>query len=107
MYKRQDQNVPGTCDFSTAVEPTIAATSAVVVFPNPFQERLTVRIPGGTRVQRGVLSDMTGRTVALQNTGSAERPVFLVPQDLADGPYVLRLFTAAGPLHVSVVRNAR
>jgi len=50
---------------------------------------------------------MTGRTIALQNTGSPERPEFLVPRDLADGPYVLRLYTAAGPLHVSVVSKAR
>ena len=102
-----DQNIPGPCDLSIAGENPATSASAVVVFPNPFQERFTVRIPGGTRVQRGVLTDMTGRTIMLQNTASPERPEFQVPHDLADGPYVLRLFTEAGPLHVSVVRNAR
>jgi len=102
-----DQNIPGTCDFSTARENTPSRARTVVVFPNPFQDRFTVRIPGGTLVQRGALMEMTGRTIALQNTGSPERPEFLVPRDLADGPYVLRLYTAAGPLHVSVVSKAR
>lgn len=102
-----DQNIPGTCDFSTEGEHPVPSPSALVVFPNPFQDRFIVRLPGGTRVQRGVLTDMTGRTIALQNTGSPERPEFIVPQGLADGAYALRLSTATGPLHVSVVRNAR
>jgi hypothetical protein len=102
-----DQNIPGTCDLSTDV-PTAASTpNAVVVFPDPFQDHFTVRMPLGTRVQQAVLVDMTGRTIPLQNTGSQERPELIVPQELADGAYVLRLSTASGPLHVSVVRSAR
>ena len=102
-----DQNIPGTCDLSTDDERPLAAAADVVVFPDPFQDRFVVRMPVGTRVQQGALVDMTGRNIGLQNVGSSERPEFIVPHDLADGSYVLRLSTANGPLHVSVMRSGQ
>lgn len=102
-----DQNIPGTCGASTAaVRPGIQPTD-VLVFPNPFEDRFTVRLPTGASVQQAALVDMTGRSFSLLVSGVRERPEFFVPSSIAHGPYVLRILMSSGPLHVPVVRSPR
>ncbi len=101
-----DQNIPGTCDFSTPVSELNSPMEASA-FPLPFQDRIHVRLPKGINLLTSSLVDLAGRSMLLRNVATAERPELVALTAIADGAYILRLSTDHGPMNLRVVHGGR
>ena len=86
---------PGGTATSTATFNLVSATLAsqalpgLTVYPNPFQDRLTVSLPGFGSAQVA-LRDLTGRIVVPMAPLAADQQVYL-PATLAAGMYLLEV----------------
>jgi subtilisin-like proprotein convertase family protein len=101
-----DDNIPGHCADVGIVEQR--NTPAPIAFPNPFIDRIDVRLDGHKTITGCALLDALGSEMPVRwrSTGEGTRlsitPVGALPQGL----YVLRIRRGDGVVNLPVVRSA-
>ncbi len=100
-----DDHIPGHC--SDVGIGTAGAAAAPVVYPNPFTDRIEVRLGGRSAISGCILIDALGAETSVPWHFSApeQRLVITPPSALPCGMYLLRIGTGDAWLNVPVVRG--
>lgn len=88
-YRIRQVDLDGGFEYSNIVELTVPGFDAVI-FPNPFDNQITIRIPGGAEAVSLQIHDMTGRMWYKEsNVDMSNGEKTLSLDELASGVYIL------------------
>ncbi|MHA6249444.1 malectin domain-containing carbohydrate-binding protein [Pontibacter sp. CAU 1760] len=73
-----------------------AFKAEATVYPNPFSDQLTLKLPDGEELAQLMILDITGKVIYKQDGGSNKLELNLADKNMSRGVYILRYTDTAG-----------